>query len=55
MSDKEKEGWEESSFEKYKNLSARDVLEWMEEASRFLRALPKPEQNLRSREIQSKA
>ena len=37
MNNNKKWNWEESSYEKFKNLSAQDVLEWMEEASQFTR------------------
>lgn len=37
-----KPNWEESSSDKFKHLSAREVLEWMEETSQFLSHFYKP-------------
>lgn len=51
MKNNKKWNWEESSYEKFKNLSAQDVLEWMEEANRFFRKFLKPEEILRWREL----
>jgi len=39
-----KPNWQESSSEKFKHLSAREVLEWMEETSLFLSHFYKPGQ-----------
>lgn len=37
-----KHNWEESSSERFKDISAREVLEWLEEASQFMRRFYKP-------------
>jgi 2-polyprenyl-3-methyl-5-hydroxy-6-metoxy-1,4-benzoquinol methylase len=39
--------------EEFKNLSAEDVLRWLEQTNRFLRKFLKTEEILRWREIQS--
>ena len=36
MASEKKWNWQESNYEKFKDITARVVLEWMEEASRFL-------------------
>ena len=37
-----KSDWQETSINKFKNLTAKEVLEWMEEASQFMQKLYNP-------------
>lgn len=50
--------WQEASEyppKEFKDLSAEDVLRWLEKTNRFFRSFLTTEEILRSREIKSKA
>lgn len=46
--------WESSSYDKFKNLTVREVFEWMAEASRFFASFYTPRDIERLREMKLK-